>query len=574
MNRFFTLVFLAALAGTSAAAAEEPCLECHPGGVLEKSVHGKAGIGCTDCHPSLAGVTDFPHGKVAAADCASCHAEIAKMYDGSLHGQEVRRGAKLAPRCWTCHGGHDVAPVKSTDAKVARARIPFLCGSCHKEGTPVTRTYDIPQDKILEHYSESMHGEGLLKRGLTVVAVCIDCHTSHNVLAHTDPRSSINRKNVARTCEQCHSLIEQVHRKVIRGELWQKAPNEVPACVDCHQPHRVRKIFYDQGIADAQCLLCHADPKRATTREGKVVSLYVNPEEVHDSIHRNTRCAQCHTGTDATAKGRPCATLRTKVDCSICHAEVSKIYADSTHGRLVERGDPDAPLCRDCHGMHGVRSRKDPRSNTFPTHVPALCGQCHREGKKAAVRYKGIERQVVEHYVESIHGRGLLGSGLVTTAKCTDCHTAHHALPHGEPDSSVNPKNLPATCGKCHTGIYEIFEKSIHSPAVSRSGKPLPTCYDCHSSHEIVRHDTAGVQARDPRPVREVPQGGHRELFRDLPRQGVEAGRDRHGEVLRLPRLPRHPAPDGGGVAPLAAEHRRDLREVPSWVAPADSPAI
>jgi cytochrome b subunit of formate dehydrogenase len=131
---------------------------------------------------------------------------------------------------------------------------------------------------------------------------------------------------------------------------------------------------------------------------------------------------------------------------------------------------------------------------TFPTNVPVLCGQCHREGNKAAVRYKGQDHRVVENYVESIHGRGLLSSGLVTTAKCTDCHTAHHVLPHDDPTSSVNAQNLPATCGKCHTGIYELFEKSIHSPAVSKSDKALPTCYDCHSSHEIARHDTLGFK--------------------------------------------------------------------------------
>ena len=31
--------------------------------------------------------------------------------------------------------------------------------------------------------------------------------------------------------------------KVIRGELWEKQANALPACVDCHQPHKVRKVF-------------------------------------------------------------------------------------------------------------------------------------------------------------------------------------------------------------------------------------------------------------------------------------------------------------------------------------------
>jgi hypothetical protein len=33
-----------------------------------------------------------------------------------------------------------------------------MCGGCHKEGTPVARMYDIPQDSILTHYSQSIHG--------------------------------------------------------------------------------------------------------------------------------------------------------------------------------------------------------------------------------------------------------------------------------------------------------------------------------------------------------------------------------------------------------------------------------
>ncbi len=54
-----------------------------------------------------------------------------------------------------------------------------------------------------------------------------------------------------------------MHRKVIKGELWEKQAHVLPACVDCHQPHKVRKVFYDQGMADADCLRCHgrAEPQ-------------------------------------------------------------------------------------------------------------------------------------------------------------------------------------------------------------------------------------------------------------------------------------------------------------------------
>ncbi len=491
------------------AQSADDCLSCHedpslkserPGhqtslfvdrDAFRKSIHGD--LDCVTCHTDLSG-TDFPHKtKLAPVACASCHEDIAGIYEGSVHGKLAETGVKLAPQCWDCHGSHDIARVQSPESRVAKFNVPYVCGRCHKEGTAVTRTYDIPQDSILTHYSESMHGEGLFKRGLTVTAVCSDCHTAHNVLPHTDPRSSISRDNVPKTCEKCHGLIEQVHQKVIRGELWKRQPGKVPVCVDCHSPHRVRKIFYELGMADRDCMACHVKPGLTTIRDKDTISLTIDTVEVRNSIHHSTACAQCHTGASPVAE-RPCATITGKVDCSICHAEVVKTYAASTHGKLADRGDPMAPICRDCHGTHGIRARRDIHSPTYPTHVPDLCGQCHREGNKAAVRYTGSERNIVSHYVESIHGKGLLESGLVVTAMCTDCHTAHHELPHTDPASSVNRNNVAQTCARCHNGIFEQFTQSIHSPTVAKTDKPLPVCNECHSSHTITRTDNEGFK--------------------------------------------------------------------------------
>jgi cytochrome b subunit of formate dehydrogenase len=126
--------------------------------------------------------------------------------------------------------------------------------------------------------------------------------------------------------------------------------------------------------------------------------------------------------------------------------------------------------------------------------VPNLCGQCHREGQKAAVRYTGNNHHIVESYVESIHGKGLLQSGLVVTAMCADCHTAHRELPASDERSTVNSKNIPQTCAKCHNGIYEKFRASIHSPLVYKGDKTLPQCADCHTSHQITRADSAAFK--------------------------------------------------------------------------------
>jgi thiosulfate reductase cytochrome b subunit/uncharacterized protein with PIN domain len=258
--------------------------------------------------------------------------------------------------------------------------------------------------------------------------------------------------------------------------------------VDCHSPHKVRKVFYPQGMADRDCLRCHENPGLKTVKGGKTISLYVKQEELANSRHSKTACVQCHTG-GTPSDVRPCRTVIEKVDCSICHADQVGQYRESRHGTLAAQGSPDAPVCADCHGTHGVKTRNDSSSPTFSRNIPALCATCHRSGQKAAVRYNGKQVQVVEHYLESIHGKGLMESGLTVTANCADCHTAHRELPSGDPRSSVYRANVATTCAKCHRGIYEQFTASVHSAEVTRTGKPLPVCADCHSAHSIKRTD-------------------------------------------------------------------------------------
>ena len=172
----------------------------------------------------------------------------------------------------------------------------MLCGRCHREGTEVSLQHDIPQDRILENFSMSVHGDALFNKGLTVTAVCTSCHTAHNILPHSDPKSSIHADNVAATCSACHAEIERVHRKVIEGELWRAEPDKIPACVDCHAPHKIRNVFYPDGLADKDCLTCHSDPDLSMTKGGETISLFVDEASHEGSIHADTSCAQCHTG--------------------------------------------------------------------------------------------------------------------------------------------------------------------------------------------------------------------------------------------------------------------------------------
>lgn len=501
---FFSAVLLIFFINLSYSQEDEVCLDCHSDPTLTterngktvqlfikndayaKSVHGENG--CISCHDDV-DPEDLPHEEILKkVECQNCHDSEYESYTVSLHGQASERRDPYAPTCTSCHGSHYVLPPTNPKSPTYVMNVPLMCGRCHKEGTDMVKVHDIPERDIIQNYSMSIHGEGLFKRGLTVTAVCTNCHTPHNVLPHTDAKSSIHRDNIAKTCMQCHTQIEQVHLKVIRGELWETQPHLIPACIDCHSPHKIRRVFYTDTMNDKFCMTCHSKPDLVREKDGHVDTLFVYKDELLNSAHANRiECVKCHTNVSHLKN--PVCKDSGPVDCSNCHAEPASQYQVSIHGKLLAQGDSNAPACRDCHGEHLIKSKDDITSPIFSRNIPQLCGNCHRDGEQAAVRYLGDEKDIIKHYTMSIHGKGLLESGLVVTAVCTNCHTAHLTFPAKDPRSSVNPENISETCGNCHLGIYEKFKTSIHSPVTNKTDKKLPTCHDCHQAHDVARVD-------------------------------------------------------------------------------------
>lgn len=477
----------------------DDCMMCHEDKSLRGKVRGKnmsvfvntetvlksvhAQVKCIDCHTDLEGV-DLPHDDdLKPVNCNKCHADEQKDYNISMHGASHKRGDPLAPTCRSCHGAHNIVPVKSKDSPVSPLKIPAICGQCHKEGTSVQLMRNIPQSHILENYSESIHGEGLFKKGLIVSATCASCHTPHLILPHTDKRSSIARENIASTCAKCHAQIEEVHKKVIDGKLWEKESHVLPACVDCHQPHKIRKTFYDLGLSNQECLNCHTKQNIKASDDGR--SLFADGSKIEHSVHNELACSQCHTEV-RPSKDRSCSTITTKVNCGSCHDNINSKYVKSSHGKFNSIGDKNAPYCTTCHGDHEVLKKTDPKSPIFSVNILKLCSQCHKDGEKAAVRLKGKAQHLVEHYTESVHGKGMSKGTLTVTANCSDCHTAHSEINHQDTSASTNKKNISQTCGKCHWGIGTEFENSIHGASNAGKGKNLPSCDNCHPAHSII----------------------------------------------------------------------------------------
>jgi len=490
------------LAGTSLWAVDnDTCLDCHDDPELEterrgktislhveypvflKSVHGE--LECIDCHED-ADVEDFPHEEqLERVNCGNCHDDIQLDFSASIHGQALNRNEAYAPHCMDCHATtdvHNVLSVSNPASPAYKMRIPYTCGRCHREGAPVASTYQISEHNIIENYSQSIHGEGLFEKGLIVTAACTDCHRSHLIFPHTEPKASISRRNIATTCMQCHSRIEDVHQRVIRGELWEKEPGAIPACTDCHLPHKARKETVALTVSDMSCLVCHERNDLFKVEGVDSISMYVDKSIVHESIHQNIPCVKCHSDIDPR-RDRPCEPAG-RVDCATCHAKISEEYFASGHGGAYLDKQPQAPYCTTCHGTHGARAHSDEEALTYREMVPTLCGRCHHTGGSATLSAELTEENALVDYSTSVHGRGLTQKGLVSSAICIDCHSSHLILKHTDEKSTVYDKNIAATCATCHRGIYKQFIKSIHY-STDPGGKELPNCAHCHSSHTI-----------------------------------------------------------------------------------------
>ncbi|MEW5869791.1 MAG: cytochrome c3 family protein [Chloroflexota bacterium] len=272
----------------------------------------------------------------------------------------------------------------------------------------------------------------------------------------------------------------------------------------------------DPQETEAYCLSCHSNPDLSVTLpDGELLSLYISPEKLSGSVHSpaGIECEACHTQiktfphpkleytskrelsrayyescrkchalnydktmdsmhAQVAAAGNldapvctdchgshyvhPPAEPRALISetCGRCHEDINTAYKTSVHGAaLLGEDNPDVPVCTDCHGVHNIQ---DPRTAQFRVESPDLCASCHADSQKMS-KY-GLSADVYNIYELSWHGVdvSVYKANWPTiqheSAVCTDCHGIHDMRKTDDPQSSVNPQNLLATCQKCHPG--------------------------------------------------------------------------------------------------------------------------
>ena len=224
--------------------------------------------------------------------CNVCHAEQAEQFSRSVH---LRAGFD----CRQCHGGEEKYHITSEKlgtymqdtsgstalirsrpyfdhgpayrGKATRSEVSQRCGDCHSD-VEAMNPYGLRTDQ-LARYKTSGHGKGLYINKDEKVAVCIDCHDTHEVLKTRDPASPVHPLHIPDTCGRCHndqSLMARYglsvkvvgdYKASIHGrKLLKDGDLAMPTCATCHGNHAAQPPGFD-NIGHV-CGQCHANTQK------------------------------------------------------------------------------------------------------------------------------------------------------------------------------------------------------------------------------------------------------------------------------------------------------------------------
>lgn len=165
---------------------------------------------CIDCHGSHA-VSSPGKNRISVVNkCRTCHDSIYKTYAMSVHGNAlINEKNKDVPICIDCHSSHSI---KDTYLSEFHNYIPGMCSNCHSNEA-VMGKYGLSTE-VLKTYLADFHGVTLSLyqkekqqggRSERPMAVCTDCHGTHDIASIRGADLRIIKMNLLQRCRACHS---------------------------------------------------------------------------------------------------------------------------------------------------------------------------------------------------------------------------------------------------------------------------------------------------------------------------------------------------------------------------------
>jgi len=216
----------------------------------------------------------------------------------------------------------------------------------------------------------------------------------------------------------------------------------------------------DLTASDQQCLSCHGMAGlEAPLTSGGTLSVHIAGDAFAPSVHSALGCATCHADIDLSAghpgNVSPIADKRSFSRgmvqiCANCHTEQASLWSKSVHAALVNSGNPNAPICTDCHSPHTMLKGQAASMATVP------CKSCH------AVIFTA--------YAGSVHGLAR-EHGLNASPLCFNCHGAHDI---SVPSAGVGRKDV---CLGCHTEAVASHRSWLPNVDLHFTAVSCPVCH-------------------------------------------------------------------------------------------------
>jgi predicted CXXCH cytochrome family protein len=177
--------------------------------------------------------------------------------------------------------------------------------------------------------------------------------------------------------------------------------------------------------------------------------------------------------------------------CLSCHGDKSmsvSLPSGETRSLFVDK----AVFTRSVHG--GKLGCTD--CHTDVTDIPHASKPFKTKREFTIAYYEACKRCHFSNYsktLDSVH-YAAIARGDRTAPVCVDCHGAHDVKRPDEPRSGISQ-----TCAACHTGVSNTYAKSVHGRALTeQKNADVPTCTDCHRSHDIAGPRAPGWRLKSP----------------------------------------------------------------------------
>jgi hypothetical protein len=164
---------------------------------------------CIDCHGGHTVSSPGEERLPVVKKCRKCHQNIYKVYSASVHGEAlINDENRDVPTCIDCHSSHSIK-----DPLMAEFHnyIPDLCSNCHSNAA-VMGKYGLSPDVVNTYLSDfhgltlSLYQEEAREREWSdkPMAVCTDCHGTHDIMSMSGADLNMIKKNLLKRCRTCH----------------------------------------------------------------------------------------------------------------------------------------------------------------------------------------------------------------------------------------------------------------------------------------------------------------------------------------------------------------------------------